>query len=424
MSDLALIRAWGEDDGAITIPQGLISLAMYLRKHGYETDVFDRMFDARAPEEFIDDVLKSKPAMIGVTAMTCQFPDALKLIKLLRKRTNAKIILGGIHVTVMPEQGLDVADCVITGEGEIAMLEIASGKRKPEGLIRGIPLDRIDDIPVPDEDLLKKLTVSKEKASILTARGCPYECVFCLSKEQRCAKLRFHSVSHVVDHIEKIVKMFGTEKFFIMDDIFTLHKKRVFEFCDEIEKRGLNLEFQCFSHPHHANLEMFKRMKEAGFRGISIGAESGNDRILKLIKKGMTVSEIVECVKLIKKADLLPGVLFMMGNIGETEETIMDSIRLARSFRCPVHFSLAQPLPGTEFLLVAKDYGTLVHEDYARYTNRDLTFIPKDLTEGKIMALYEYAMKVTEYNKFRRYMRERFPGIRKVYRKVKELMRI
>jgi anaerobic magnesium-protoporphyrin IX monomethyl ester cyclase len=380
------------------------------------------MFDPRSIEVFVDEALSHGPRMIGITSMTCQFPDAVRLSKLLRKRTEAKILMGGTHVTVMPEQGLEVADCVVKGEGERVMLDILSGKKEAVGIINGESLDKLDEIPFPDADLLRKLTVNKEKASIITARGCPYECLFCLSREQRCLKLRFHSVPSVADYIELIHKSFGTRKFFIMDDIFTLHKRRVFEFCDEIHKRDLKLEFQCFTHPHHADLEMFKQMKKAGFLGIALGAESGNDRILNLIKKKITVLEIKECVRLLKKARLVPGVLFMMGNIGENEESIVDSIKLAKLFKCPTHFSLAQPLPGTEFLRVAKQYGKLVHTDYSKYTNRDMTFVPNDLTEERLKELYEYAQKVTKYETVRTYLGSRFPTLRKAYRKAKELV--
>ena len=422
MADLVLIRPYGEDDGAVSIPQGLISIAMYLKKHGFEVKVLDRMFDSRPIEDFVDEILSYNPGMIGITSMTCQFPDAVKLRNILRKRTKAKILMGGTHATVLPEQALEISDCVVVGDGEKAMLDIISGKQNAIGIIKGVPLDNLDEIPIPDAELLKKLTVNKEKASIITARGCPYECLFCLNREQRCVKLRFHSVSYVVDYIELILRTFGTKKFFIMDDIFTLHKKRVFEFCDEIQKRDLKLEFQCFTHPHHANLEMFERMREAGFLTVSPGAESGNDQILKLIKKNITVAEIKECVRLLKKAHLVPGVLFMMGNIGETEDTIMDSIRLARSLKCPIHFSLAQPLPGTEFLRVAEQYGKLAHTDYARYTNKGLTFIPHGLTEARLRELYEFAQKVTKHETFLTHLSSRFPALRKTYLKVRELV--
>lgn len=424
MADLVLIRACGKDDGNNCVPHGLLSIAMYLRKNNFDIEIMDRMLDTRPVGEFVDDVARHRPSIIGISAMTCQFPDAIKLTRILREKTGAKIVVGGTHVTVVPEEGLKIADGAVIGEGEKAMLDVLSrGKGSVSGIVKKEPLDDLDEIPIPDTKLLKKLFARTDWASLMTARGCPYECIFCLNKKQRCRKIRYHSIPYIIDYIELIVKAFGTKNFFIMDDIFTLDKKRVFDFCDEIIKRNLRLELRCFTHPNHGDLEMYKHMRRAGFSWVEIGAESGNDRILELIKKKTTVSRIRQTVRSMQKAHLIPGVLFMVGNIGETEDTIMDTVKFARSLRTPVHFAYAQPLPGTEFLDMAPRHGTLLGHDYAMLTNKELTFVPNGLTADRLRELYEFARRVTRYPKFRYLLVEKLPFLKKPFRKIKELIK-
>ena len=192
-----------------------------------------------------------------------------------------------------------------------------------------------------------------------------------------------------------------------MDDCFTTSKKRVFYFCNAINTHGLSLKLSCLTHTQNADYELFKKMKETGFFLVTFGVESGNDNILNKINKGTNVSIIKNAVKLAKKAGLDTELLFMVGNIGENEQTIMDSINLAKEIN-PVGsnsttgiiynwFQVATPFPGSTFYNVANKYGKMLTYDYDKYTHHTPVFLPYSINSvGKIDKLRHQA--ITETN--------------------------
>ena len=390
MTDVVLIRARGQDDGYRALPFGILAIAGYLEKNGINVDVIDMVKEQSSPADVVARLSKRPPGIVGISAMTSQSGIALELCRLLKSELPVKIVLGGVHFTALPEEGAGLADAVIVGEGEVAMLEYCRYGGSARGIIKGEPVKNLDDIPFPSEERLRPLIWSEDVFSLMSSRGCPFNCLFCLGRAQRSSLIRNHSIDSVLDFITMVADKFGVRKFFIEDDIFVLNKKRVLAFCDGVKKRGLKLEFNCFTHVGQGDLETYTRMKEAGFNEIPIGIESGNDSVLKAIKKAQTVAQARETVRLISESGLTPYPLFMLGNITETEETIRDTIKLARELMPPggkASFGFAQPYPGSEFREVAAQYGQLVRPDAATYWNDVVSFVPNGLTEKKLQQL-------------------------------------
>lgn len=396
MVDLVLIRAHGRDDGRKALPFGLLSLATYLQKYRFSVEIIDRMKNYQSIAKCAKIINDMSPRMIGISAMSNQYEDAILLGRKLKEVVSAKIIYGGQHFTILPQEGLKFGDAVVRYEGEKILLELCKMDNiNIKGIFEGQSLSNLDEIPLPSDEMLKDLYQGGEFC-LLTSRGCPFECIFCKNVDY-VRHIKYHSIEYVCDYIEKAVNLLGIKSCFIADDIFTINKDRVIRFCEEIRKRNLKLEFTCFTHANINDFQMYTIMKDAGFHEIQIGVESGNDVLLKTLKKSQTVKECIRTIEIIKKAGLSPIPLFMIGNITETEATIRDTIELAKRLRsiCDYGwFSYAQPFPGTEFYEVATKYGRLINQHPYTYWNTRISFIPNGLTKSKMEKMGAMLAKV------------------------------
>jgi radical SAM superfamily enzyme YgiQ (UPF0313 family) len=393
-TDLVLIRARGRDDGFKAVSFALLDITSYLQKHGFKIKVIDRHKDRTPISATLKEISSYNPRYVGISAMTSQAKDALKLGRLLKRRLNTPLIYGGLHFTTLAEEGLDCADIVVRGEGENALLDILKGNVNGRKTYTAEAISDLDSIPLPKEELLRSLNWNSKFFSLLTSRGCPFNCLFCLDKRYRDQGLRFHSVQYTLDLIELVKKTLGIQEFCILDDIFTSNQQRVFAFCKEIEKRGLKITLHCQTHSGIKNIQMYKAMRAAGFKRITIGIESGNDSVLRALNKRQTVAEVKQTIDILQKAGLEPCVLFMIGNITETQETVRDTINLARELSLPGWVSYAQPFPGSRFYEVARDYGRLINKDTTTYYNDGISFIPRGLRRSQMKRLHRELIKI------------------------------
>lgn len=412
----------------VWIPLGMASIAAYIRKFGLKVKIIDHNF-IELDKAKLETILKNfRPDIVGIGGLSVQRNDAIDLGQLI-KSIDKKLLLvyGGPHFTFVPEDGLKFGDICVIGEGEETFLEIC--KNSDYSQIKGIAykkenkivfteerpfIQNLDEIPFPAYDLLNMNNysdhlITRQKAmSIMTGRGCPYNCVFCASPKLWKRTVRYHSLDHIKVHIKFLIQKYGLQNLRIMDDTFTLSKKRVLDFCDMIEAEGFKLNMTCLTNVKNANYEVFKRMKEVGFSIVAFGIESGNDEILKKINKGITVEDAKHGVKLAKDAGLKTELLFMIGNIGENKQTILDSIRLAKDIN-PIGsnkekfyeftsfnvFQFATPNPGSKFNEIASEYGEVVETNLDKYYHAVPTFIPKGLDSETMIKLRTKAFNET-----------------------------
>ena len=170
-----------------------------------------------------------------------------------------------------------------------------------------------------------------------------------------------------------------------MDDSFVINKKRVYEFCDLIEKNKFKLNLQFLSSVKHVDYDLFCRMKSVGFYHVSLGIESGNQDILNLINKKTQIEDIKKSIDIIKKVGLNVECLYMVGNIGETEKTMNDTISFAHKLKTIVHVQIAIPYPGTKFYEIYKQYGHITTENFNNFTTDDPVFIPNTLNKEMLI---------------------------------------
>ncbi len=395
--------------GKWALPYGLLFIKSYLRKKNIDAFIFDREFNQdlnNLKRSFIE----FNPEVVGISAMTLQASDAKKLIKLIREwKNNTIIVVGGIHFTAKPNDGLEYgADYVITGEGEIVLHKFMNeGPPIDKKIIQGEIISNLDDIPMLRMDDIRPFISSveeynKQSFHIITARGCPYNCNFCLSREQRPRGLRYHSIDYIVNFINKIVSEFKINTFFITDDIFVIKPSRVKEFCEKIKiLNSNNLHFSCFSHAGHGNTELYKEMLSAGFYKIKMGVEHGNDEILAIMGKNTTKVKIEKTCEQIYKSGINLHLLYVLGNIKETNETISDTVNFAihlhKKYKASSFFSYLQPLPGAPVYKIAKRYGEYLPKKRT-YESTYLSYVPFDVSVKHIIKERRRGMILGNYN--------------------------
>lgn len=388
--EIILIRAYGRDEGFKALPFCLLDITAYLEKFGFAVEIIDRHNHKTSFRTLLKNIIRWNPRYVGISAMTSQADDALKLGKYIKRHLNLPLIYGGLHFTIFPEEGLDIGNIVVKGEGENALLEILNNAIIGKRTYTAQPIMDLDSIPLPKENLIKTLAWNHNSSSLLTSRGCPYNCSFCLDKKYRDTHMRYHSIEYVLDFIELVKRTLCVNDFFILDDIFTIDEKRVIDFCNGILKRNLNIKLGCFSRSGIDNIEMYKIMKKAGFYNIAIGVESGNNDVLKAVNKQQTVEEVRKTIEIIKKSGLDVSATFMVGNITETEKTIKDTINFAKELSLPGWYvGYAQPYPGSRFYEIAKEYGTLINKNVKSYRNNKISFVPYGLSYSKLKKLHK-----------------------------------
>jgi len=382
-------------------PLSLAYIASYLGKY---SDIKNsiQIIDENAGDIVEDEILKNEPDVIGITATTPQIIDADRIASFLKESyPKIPIVLGGVHVSSIPEQTLKEFknfDIGVVGEGEVTFLELvklfANGDvnssalkeidgiafKKDSGVILPPPrhlIKNLDDVPFPARDLLKMVDyylkprsvirgIIKRSTQIMTSRGCPYRCAFCASEVIHRNIFRAHSPHYVVNEIEHLINKYKIEALFFQDDTFSINKKRVEDICKMFIERGINKKL-IWSVQLRANLisekdlGLLKLMKDAGCVQTEFGFESGNERVLAMLKKNsVTVKQNSNAIKLCKKAGFKVLGNFMIGSPTETREEIADTRKFIDKHDMDItHVHLTTPYPGTELWEMCKEKGLI-----------------------------------------------------------------
>lgn len=369
---------------------GLMSLAAYLLENGYEVIIEDYIVNPYSEARAKKTVSNFAPHVIGATAVTMNVHAALEILKTYRRFSPAAaIMMGGPHVTFDAQAILadnDFVDFVVRGEGELTCLaliqnlenkkafgDIAGLSFKKEGAVvhnpkRGFIQD-IDVLPYPARQLVQ---LSKYKAlglsvSLLTSRGCPFECIFCVGSKMVGRKVRYFDTKRVVDEFEMLSEM-GFKQINIVDDLFTSNKKRCIAICEEIMRRGIKHPWTAFARVDTVSEDLLAVMKAAGCTMLCFGVESGVQEILNKIKKKTTLEKIEKAVRICKQAGIEPMASYIMGLPGETKKTIQQTQDFAAGLCDNYGFHILAPFPGTEVREKADQYGLkILSNDWRKY---------------------------------------------------------
>lgn len=368
-------------------PLGLLYLASSLKENNHNVEILDLLLFNFNKEELKEKIKTTNPDIIGITITTPEIQEALKIAKI-AKELNKVVVVGGTHLSIFPKETLsfDYIDYGILGDGEITLLKLIEHIQdnkyplnKIEGLIykdKGIKINgvsiikNLDELPFPDWSLVNLKDYSRADAlfplaTIASARGCPYQCGFCFrSEEQKVVRIR--SAKNIVDEIENLVNKYKIKEIIFSNDIITINRDQMIGICNEILMRNINISWQGATRVNLIDRELLTLMKKAGCKQLKYGVESGDPRILKIMKKQIQISQIIEAFRLTKEVGIKTGAYFIIGYVGENEFSMRRTIDFAKKLNPDyVMFYPGVPLPKTSFHELSVQAG-LIDKNYWR----------------------------------------------------------
>jgi len=403
-------------------PLGLMYLAGYLEKYtDYQIKLLDCQIEELNHNQLKEFIFQEKPDVVGITTTTFTLPDVIKTAKIIRRiNQKIKIILGGPHIHIYPEETIKIkeVDYCVLGEGEKPLKELLDNINNPELLrqVKGIVfqdkgkvintgtrelIQNLDLIPFP----ARHLTPYKKYGSVLakrfpvttmfTSRGCPFKCLFC-DRPHLGNVFRARSAKNVVDEMEQCQKM-GIKEIFIYDDTFTVNRQRIIDICSEIQKRDMDIIWDIRARVDTVNQELLKMMKQAGCQRIHYGVEAGTKKILDVLRKGITLEQIQKAFTWSREIGIETLAYFIIGSPQETREDIEKTIKLAKELKPDyANFSIMTPYPATDLYKLGLKTKVLSHDywkEFAQNPRPDFTppFWEEILSKEELMQLLKKA---------------------------------
>lgn len=374
-------------------PLGLAYLAAALEQSGIEVKILDLIVYPYS-KKMLSLLLKDfQPDIAGATSVTMSFDNAIKVIKDIKELApDVFTIMGGPHVTFNARETMELfpeLDLIIRGEGEESFIELVDAVEKKrdftgiDGLVYRASgkiifnnekklIPDIDTLPTPARHLLPlgRYRALGMSISMTTSRGCPFNCIFCIGRKMVGARVRYRDPVKVVDELEYLNTL-NFPQINIADDLFTARKKHCGAVCDEIKRRGLKLKWSSFARVDTISREVLIKMRDAGCQAVSFGVETGDPGILKTIKKGITLDQVVGAVKICKEAELLPHVSFILGLPGESPQSLENTVSFANKLEAlgaVYGYHLLAPFPGTAVMDENDKYDLdILTRDWSQY---------------------------------------------------------
>lgn len=320
------------------------------------------------------EIKKYSPKIIGITVISSIIEQVKKICKIIRKNSDIKIILGGPHAVLDPESLIEIGDYVVCGEAEVMINNFLHYLIYKKGNLTKIKnlvyikdkkiihtkeelIKNLDDIPFPKRELWDKqdyfnfFAKKRPYTSVITSRGCPYQCIYCTPIYHT---VRRRSVENVIKEIKKIISEFNTTDIEFFDETFNLGEKWVIDFCKRIIEEKIKISWRARCRPDLVTEESTKMMKEAGCYMISLGVESANDSTLNFFNKGYNLKHVENAIRIIKKNRIELHAYFIIGSPTEDKRDTLNTINF--SIRKPfdyVIFSILTPQPGTGLMQIA-----------------------------------------------------------------------
>jgi anaerobic magnesium-protoporphyrin IX monomethyl ester cyclase len=361
------------------LPLGLAYIAGSLEKAEHNVTIVDGCVEQMSIDGIVEKVLNTNPELVGTSATTPVISNALEVLEKIKwNDPSIATVIGGPHISATASQTIsdntNVVDFAVVGEGENTILEIIDyldGNRDLEhidGLVyftkgaicKGNSrklIDDLDTIPFPARHLFDvgkyvnaiRFDGTKPPISLTSSRGCFGKCTFCGSQTTWGRKVRFRSPQNIIDEIKYCHKNYGSTSFIFVDDTFTANRKHVIDTCKLIIKLPFQVEMFCSSRVDTIDDEKLDWLKQAGCDCITYGIESGDTDILKIMKKNTTVDMIRKAVDITKGHRIKTHGSFILGNFGDTHDTINATVDLAINLGLDqAQFTVLIPLPGTE----------------------------------------------------------------------------
>ena len=390
MADICLVSlpTLGRAQSTI-VPHWILWLAGYLEQRGYRVDVVDVKSNVNAGhtekererlfQETVEKAVASKSPLIGLSGFTEDYQGITQLARAFKEKSNAKIIVGGIHATVSPEDYFihedSPFDIAVVGDGEIPLTTIIEAEKKGSHSreeIHGIVFRNgkdvvrtaaqtegpvLDDMPLhpyhkldmdfylqPQQFLLRSIYLSG--VHIFTARGCPYNCTFCANSRK---KVRYRPIDSVIRELKYLKETYNIDGFYIHDDTFSIKSDRVIEFCEKLMGLTYRFVWGMEGRVNQFPDKVLNALKKSGCVQIDFGVESGSQESLNRMKKGITVGDTEDTFRRCRDENIRTYANFLINTPEETEEDVRKTVRLMENIKASTYgICVTTPYPGTE----------------------------------------------------------------------------
>lgn len=373
------------------IHHGICSITASIKSRGYTDVSCINLCRLTGMSEFVNimQTVHAGTDVFAVSMMSVDFDVAVECIDHIKQyQPRAKVVVGGIHPTLMTHEvePLEQIDHIMLGEGEISfgnMLDDVKAGKHVDRIIQGIRPENLDDLPPIDCDLMGRLEsaympiMPEPFVSIIAGRGCIYGCKFCQPSEKILfgPKVRRRSVQHVIDELKKLRDLYQFKSLMIHDDCLTEDKQWIASFCAAYKANGFDQPFILQSRVDFIcrNEGLMKILADAGLRLVSIGFESGSQRILNFLSKGTKVEQNVRAAQICHKLGIKIKGNFMLGTPSETNEEALATLEMIKQIR-PYRISVTfyTPLPGSYLYDYCEDNALSLLENHNDYNRSNL----------------------------------------------------
>lgn len=372
---------------------GVLYIASFIEQKGVSVEFLDMALCRDSYRRLSSILNTSRFDFVGITSYSNTIKVANEIAGVIKKQTNAKTVIGGVHASALPEETMrrfGNFDYLVYGEGEetfselVLTSDVASIKglawRNDKQIIINSPraaIENLDNLPFPARhlvDINKYIPsptsyFSLPSSGILSSRGCPFDCTFCGRSGTRFQNsIKYRSVDNVIEEIKFCMDKYNIHDFRFYDDIFVIPKQRLLEFCNKIIQRKIKINWMCYSRIDTINVEMLKMMKASGCYLIRYGVDFGTKKWMEKTKKNTTLEQARLAIANTKRVGIAMKASFIIGMPGESIEEIKQTIKFAKELNAAyTTFNTYAPLPGSKIFQDAKSNGTLLNDDYDSY---------------------------------------------------------
>jgi len=411
-------------DKYLEYPIYLAYVVAVLEKAGFEVKFLDAVLEELSINDFAEKVRQIDPEMVVLECSTPSIEYDLSSAQAVKKALRKTlVVLVGSHPTlfhkgiVSENEGIDV---ICRGEFDFTVRDVALVLSQ-KGDLRGVKgityrdgtgvhvnedrplIQNLDEIPFPARHIVKSkyyrqgTFVAKHCTTVVTSRGCPYHCTYCLWPGTLYGhRFRARSPLNVVEEIEQVVRDYHIDEIYFDDDSLALDRKRILEICRLIKERQLKVKWISQCRVDSMDEEVVQAIKQAGCRYIRFGVESGSQRMLQTMKKGVTLDKIRKAFELCRRVGIKTQAFFLFGIPGETEDSIRETIKFAKELRADsAQFAVVIPHPGTELYRICQDNGWLKYNSWEDFSAGNCLIETKhlsrrDIERARIQAYREF----------------------------------
>jgi len=418
-------------------PLGLGYIASYLRKYADIKDIAIVEKD----DDLFGSIVRQRPDIVGIGSVSVLFNNATKLAERIKQELDIPVIIGGQHITSIPQTLPAPFNVGVVGEGEQTMLELIKTFERDGGFgkealggIKGVVfhdggkltmtprralIEPLDSIPYPARDLFlmekhylkPRRIISKTNLNrgthMLTSRGCPFNCVFCASSCFWQHKIRFFSPEYVIGEMKELINTYRTEVICLFDDLFIANKDRLEKIAELVKQEGINkqVQFRCSARADLLDERTCQLLKDMSVHTVSVGFESGSEKMLSYLKRNTsTVEDNTRAAKLLKKYGFEIEGLFMLASPHETKEDMLQTLDFIKKNDIDtVELCFTTPFPGTDLWEYAKqkglvsdsmDWGLLDLQSVPNFNKQ--IFMNDQMSKEEFMQVYELFRKELE----------------------------